>query len=154
RFAGLKTAWGDWSFQLYVQLKPGIDFETANAALRELYTRYGPSDFIEGNRGTDLHPFAYPMDKWHLYSEFDAQGRPTEGRITSVWPLLASGIVVLLVACINFINLSTARTEKRSKEVGIRRTVGSNNRQFVGQLISRSLLISCLATISAFLLVL
>ncbi|WP_209401821.1 FtsX-like permease family protein [Pseudozobellia sp. WGM2] len=154
RFKRIKTVWDDWSFQLYVQLKPGIDFESTNTALQNLYTQYGPSDELEifGRRG--LHPFAYPMDKWHLYSEFDEQGKPTEGRITFVWLFIAIGAFVLFLACINFMNLSTARSEKRSKEVGIRKTLGSKKKQLVLHFLSESLLISSLATVLAFLLVL
>lgn len=154
RFARNKTIWDDWSFQLYVQLKPGIDFESADSALRNLYSQYGPSDELDIFGKGDLHPFAYPMDKWHLYSQFDAQGKPTEGRITFVWLFIAIGIFVLFLACINFMNLSTARSEKRSKEVGIRKTVGSKKKQLVIQFLSESLLISSLATVLAFLLVL
>lgn len=153
RFERIKTIWDDWSFQLYVQLRPNIDFKTADTALKNLYTQYGPSDELEifGRRG--LHPFTYPMDKWHLYSQFDAQGKPTEGRITFVWLFIAIGIFVLFLACINFMNLSTARSEKRSKEVGIRKTVGSKKNQLVIQFLSESLMISGIALLFALLLV-
>ncbi len=154
RFARAKTVWNDWSFQLYVQLRPGMDFETANTALRNLYSQYGPSDSVDGYEERGLHPFAYPMDKWHLYSEFDALGKPTKGRITFVWLFIAIGIFVLFLACINFMNLSTARSEKRSKEVGIRKTVGSRKKQLVVQFLSESLLISSIALMLAFVLVL
>ncbi len=154
RFARSKTVWDDWSFQLYVQLKPKISFESANTALRNLYSQYGPSDLVEDYEERGTHPFTYQMDEWHLYSEFDQQGMPTKGRITFVWLFIAIGIFVLLLACINFMNLSTARSEKRSKEVGIRKTVGSKKNQLVIQFLSESLLISSLATIVAFLLVL
>ncbi|MEO1010540.1 MAG: ABC transporter permease [Bacteroidota bacterium] len=154
RFERIKTVWDDWSFQLYVQLRPGIDFATADNALRDLYSQYGPSDELEifGKRG--LHPFAYPMDKWHLYSQFDEQGKPTKGRITFVWLFIAIGVFVLALACINFMNLSTARSEKRSKEVGIRKTVGSKRKQLVHQFLSESILIATLALVFAFVLVL
>ncbi len=154
RFERIKTKWDDWSFQLYVQLKPNIDFKSADTALKGLYAQYGPSDELEifGRRG--LHPFAYPMDKWHLYSQFDSQGQPTEGRITFVWLFIAIGVFVLFLACINFMNLSTARSEKRSKEVGIRKTVGSNKQQLVIQFLSESLLISGISLLFALLLVL
>jgi predicted permease len=153
RFERLKTVWDDWSFQLYVQLKPGIDFKTANTALRNLYSQYVPSGRVEGFEERGAHPFTYPMDKWHLYSEFDAQGEPSEGRITFVWLFIAIGVFVLFLACINFMNLSTARSEKRSKEVGIRKTVGSRKNQLVVQFLSESLLISSLASVLAMVLV-
>ncbi|WP_282163222.1 ABC transporter permease [Ulvibacterium marinum] len=153
RFERVKTIWDNWSFNVYVQLKPGIDFETANRALRNLYTQYGPSDQVQGYEEQDLHPFAYPMDEWHLYSEFDAQGNFTEGRIAFVWLFIAIGMFVLFLACINFMNLSTARSEKRAKEVGIRKTVGSKKKQLVLQFLSESILISGLALILSLSLV-
>lgn len=154
RFERIKTVWDDWSFQLYVQLQPEIDFETANNALKDLYASYGPSESSEGYEKRGLHPFAYPMDKWHLYSEFDGQGKPTEGRITFVWLFIAIGGFVLLLACINFMNLSTARSQKRAKEVGIRKTVGSNKKQLIFQFLSESILISGIALLFALVLVL
>ncbi len=153
RFARAKTVWDDWSFQMYVQLNPGISFETANDALKNLYLDYGPQGEerkIFEERGT--HPFAYPMDKWHLYSEFE-QGIPTKGRITFVWLFMGIGGFVLLLACINFMNLSTARSEKRAKEVGIRKTVGSQKRQLIHQFLGESVWVSCIALVFAIVLV-
>src|ERR1043165_6529383 len=72
--------------------------------------------------------FLHPMSKWHLFSEFK-NGVNTGGDITYVWLFGTVGIFVLLLACINFMNLSTARSEKRAKEVGIRKTIGSLRRQ-------------------------
>ena len=68
--------------------------------------------------------FLHPMSKWHLYAEFK-NGVNTGGAIQYVWMFGIIGVFVLLLACINFMNLSTARSEKRAKEVGIRKTVGS-----------------------------
>lgn len=153
-FVTIKTTWDDWSYQLYVQLKPEINFEMANTALRNFYIQNGPSEYMDRIKEQDLHPFAYQMDDWHLYSEFDQQGKPTEGRITFVRLFIGIGLFVLFLACINFMNLSTARSEKRSKEVGIRKVVGSKRKQLVMQFLIESLLISGLATVLAFLLVL
>ena len=79
------------------------------------------------------------MSKWHLYSEFK-NGVNTGGAIQYVWMFGIIGVFVLLLACINFMNLSTARSEKRAKEVGIRKTVGSLRRQLIFQFFSESLL--------------
>ena len=65
-----------------------------------------------------------PMDNWRLHNEFK-NGKVVGGRIQFVWLFGIIGVFVLLLACINFMNLSTARSEKRAKEVGIRKTVGS-----------------------------
>ena len=78
------------------------------------------------------------MSKWHLYSEFK-NGVNVGGAIQYVWMFGIIGVFVLLLACINFMNLSTARSEKRAKEVGIRKTVGSLRRQLILQFFSESL---------------
>src|SRR3978361_583738 len=79
------------------------------------------------------------MSKWHLYAEFK-NGANTGGRIQYVWWFGIIGLFVLLLACINFMNLSTARSEKRAKEVGIRKTVGSLRKQVILQFFTESLL--------------
>jgi putative ABC transport system permease protein len=86
------------------------------------------------------------MSTWHLYSEFE-DGKPAGGRITFVWLFGIVGAFVLLLACINFINLSTARSEKRAKEVGVRKSVGSGKTQLVFQFLSESFLVVIFAFI-------
>jgi ABC-type antimicrobial peptide transport system permease subunit len=88
--------------------------------------------------------FLHPMSKWHLYSDFK-NGVNTGGRIDNVWLFTTIGIFVLILACINFMNLSTARSEKRAKEVGIRKAVGSARKQLITQFFSESMLIAALA---------
>jgi ABC-type antimicrobial peptide transport system permease subunit len=97
-------------------------------------------------------PYLYPMDKWHLYSEFK-NGKPTTGAIQFVWLFSIIGVFVLLLACINFMNLSTARSEKRAKEVGIRKAVGSLRGQLIRQFLSESLLVAAISGIISILLV-
>ncbi len=88
------------------------------------------------------------MDRWHLYSEFH-DGKSTTGRIRIVFLFTAIGIFVLLLACINFMNLATARSEHRAREVGIRKTLGSLRYQLITQFLSESVLLSILAIILA-----
>jgi putative ABC transport system permease protein len=92
------------------------------------------------------------MDNWRLYSEFK-NGKLAGGRIQFVWLFGIIGIFVLLLACINFMNLSTARSEKRAKEVGIRKTLGSLRRQLITQFLTESVVVSFLALVIAMLLV-
>src|SRR5207237_2143857 len=86
----------------------------------------------------------HPVDKLHLYSEFK-NGKAVGGRIQFVWLFGIIGVFVLLLACINFMNLSTARSEKRAKEVGIRKTAGSLRLQLITQFLSESLVVAFLA---------
>lgn len=96
--------------------------------------------------------FLHPMSKWHLYSDF-RNGINTGGRIDNVWLFATIGMFVLILACINFMNLSTARSEKRAKEVGIRKAVGSARKQLIAQFFSESMLIAALAFVLSLLLV-
>ena len=100
------------------------------------------------------HPqvFLNPMDRWHLFSEFK-NGVSVSGRIQYVWLFGLIGLFVLLLACINFMNLSTARSEKRAKEVGIRKAIGSLRSQLIAQFFCESLLIAFLAFFLSLLLV-
>ncbi len=98
-----------------------------------------------------MKAFLYPMADWHLYSDFK-NGLPDGGRIDFVWLFGIVGIFVLLLACINFMNLSTARAEKRAKEVGIRKTMGSSRLRLVRQFLAESLLVVMTAFIVALML--
>ena len=92
------------------------------------------------------------MSKWHLYNEFK-NGVNVGGRIQFVWLFGIIGIFVLLLACINFMNLSTARSERRAKEVGIRKAIGSMRSQLISQFYSESVLVAVLAFVGALVLV-
>jgi hypothetical protein len=136
--------WDNRSFPILVQLQPNVTFEEANRGIHDFYYENLPKDFL---KTVDKYkPFAQviPMNTWHLYSEFE-NGKPAGGRITFVWLFGIVGIFVLLLACINFINLSTARSEKRAREVGVRKSVGSGKTQLVFQFLSESFLVVTLA---------
>ncbi|RYG04890.1 MAG: FtsX-like permease family protein [Chitinophagaceae bacterium] len=107
-----------------------------------------------GERLARLKPrlHLHPMNKWHLYEEFD-NGVNTGGRIQYVWLFLTIGIFVLVLACINFMNLSTARSEKRAKEVGVRKTIGSLRSQLLSQFFCESMLYATIAFVISLLLV-
>jgi putative ABC transport system permease protein len=96
------------------------------------------------NKDGDESLVLQPMDNWHLYSDFK-DGKVVGGRIRFVWLFGIIGVFVLLLACINFMNLSTARSERRAKEVGIRKTVGSLRSQLIGQFLCESLVVAMLA---------
>ena len=100
-----------------------------------------PTAHIQGWQETAL---VYPLDKLHLYGEF-ANGKPAGGRIQVVVLMGIIGAFVLFLACINFMNLSTARSSKRAKEVGIRKTIGSLSVHLVGQFLIESILLTLFA---------
>jgi len=147
------TQWGNNSFQIYAQLNDKADINKVNARIRDLKQK---NIALAGDKvGASFKPkvFLHPMDKWHLRSEFK-DGLNTGGAIQFVWMFGIIGTFVLLLACINFMNLSTARSEKRAKEVGIRKTVGSLRSQLIGQFFSESLMVVAFAFILSIVLVL
>jgi predicted permease len=144
--------WDNTYQQLYAQLQPNVTVESANAGIRDLYHKYLPDDLITYRDKYDPFLQVVPMSTWHLYSEFE-NGKPAGGRIIFVWLFGIIGAFVLLLACINFTNLSTARSEKRAREVGVRKTVGSMRAQLVAQFLSESFVVTVLGFVIALALV-
>ena len=140
--------WRANAYQTFVQLADNADMTKVSAKIKDVkLKKVTPQDAA-------FKPlvFLHPMSKWHLHSEFK-NGVITGGRIEFVWLFGIIGFFVLLLACINFMNLSTARSEKRAKEVGIRKAIGSQRGQLVKQFFSESLLIAVIAFIFSLLLV-
>ena len=141
-----KTNWGNNSWQVFVQLKDNASYASVNRKVKDVVL----SHFTDDNMLKHIKPevFIHPMSKWRLYSDFE-NGKNTGGFIKYVRMFGILGLIVLLIACINFMNLSTARSEKRAKEVGVRKAVGSGREQLIGQFLSESMLISALAFLLA-----
>jgi len=132
--------WSNNSWQMFAQLNPDVNIDNVSAHIRNL--KKDALIIANDKLGISLKPvlFVYPASKWYLYSEFK-NGVVTGGKIEFVWLFGIIGIFVLLLACINFMNLSTARSEKRAKEVGIRKTLGSLRRQLISQFFTESVLV-------------
>ncbi|MRS65757.1 FtsX-like permease family protein [Larkinella terrae] len=148
----MKQNWGNNGWGLYVQLKDGINPEQTNAKIKDVVLNH-LSDGPNVRNVIKPEIFLHPMAKWRLYSEFE-EGRNTGGFIKYVRLFGIFGLFILIIACINFMNLSTARSEKRAKEVGVRKAVGSGREQLIGQFLSESTLIAVLALVLAFGMVL
>ncbi|WP_040005312.1 ABC transporter permease [Fibrisoma limi] len=138
--------WGNHSFQSFAQLADKADIEQVSAKIKNVEKPHS-------SPGENPEYFLHPMSKWHLYSDFK-NGRNVGGNIQFVWLFGIIGVFVLLLACINFMNLSTARSEKRAKEVGIRKAVGSLRQQLIMQFLSESILVVFFALILSLLMVL
>jgi putative ABC transport system permease protein len=136
--------WLDHHFQVFVQLNDHTSFTSVSAKIKNLSKPH-----IQGG-WEEL--FIHPMDKWRLYTNFTDEGRSGQGRIQFVWLFGIIGMFVLLLACINFMNLSTARSEKRAKEVGIRKTMGSSRGYLILQFVGESVLMTIFALIIALLI--
>ena len=142
-----QSSWSNRSFQAFVQINENGDMESISSKVKNA-TMVHKNAATEGREELLLHP----IDKWHLYSEFK-NGQATGGRIQFIWLFAIIGVFILLLACINFMNLSTARSEKRAKEVGIRKTVGSLKSQLVGQFLTESALVALVSFILSLILV-
>ncbi len=147
----MDTPWRPNGFQTLVQLADQTDMESAEAAISDLIAE--KTAHLTAVAISNPETFLHPMSKWHLASRFE-NGINTGGRIDNVRLFGGVGIFILLLACINFMNLSTARSEKRSREVGVRKVLGSLRSQLIGQFYSESTLIAFLAFLLALLLAL
>jgi putative ABC transport system permease protein len=147
-FKNMSDPWRPNSFTVYVQLNPGADIAKVSQRIKDAKLNKVNAELAKKKPELFLHP----MNKWHLYAEFK-NGFNTGGSIKYVWLFGTIGIFVLLLACINFMNLSTARSEKRAKEVGIRKAIGSMRGQLIGQFLSESVLMTVFSFILSLLLV-
>jgi putative ABC transport system permease protein len=135
--ADKENRWDNNSFQTFVQIADNTNFETVNKKIIDCkQSHVDPED-----KKYQTKIFLNPMQDWHLRSHWDNNGIKEGGAIEYVRLFTIIGIFILLLACINFMNLSTARSEKRAKEVGIRKTIGSLRSQIIGQFYCESLLV-------------
>ncbi len=137
--------WGNNSIKTYVQLKPTATSSDVNEKIKGIT--------IKHSNGEEEHEvFLYPVSQLHLYSEFE-NGKVAGGRIETVRLFGIIAAFILLIACINFMNLSTARSEKRAKEVGIRKIVGAEKWLLVTQFLGESILLAFISGAIASMLV-
>ncbi len=146
---GSLTSWDNYFVFIYVQINPEGDFEEISRIIEDVMLAHVDAETIEIKPEIFLHP----MNKWHLDSEFKNGELVTSKRMMSVWYYSAIGVFVLLLACINFMNLSTARSEKRAKEVGIRKSIGSLRSQLIQQFFGETLLVAGIAAVIALMVV-
>ena len=138
------------NLDIYVAIQDHTTFEAVSAEIKDAILNN-----VRDDKGyVDVNPqiFLHPMDRWHLYADWK-NGINTGGLIQVVWLFGIVAAFVLLVACINFMNLSTARSERRAKEVGIRKAVGSMRAQLMHQFFSESFVVVALAFILALVIV-
>lgn len=137
--------WGNNGVMTFVEVAPSANIKNMNG---QLY------DFLK-SKGPDFNSkfSVYPMSRWHLYGQFD-NGKEIEGSIKYVRLFSIIAWIILIIACINFMNLSTARSEKRAREVGVRKVLGAGKGSLRFQFLSESVLMAFLATVLAIALIL
>lgn len=149
--AGIKEArtgtFGNNGYQLFVKLKPGADYGKVYPKIRNI-------EHTEKNNTNAMLSYVtfQPLDRWHLYSNY-RNGEDTAGFLEYVRMFSVIGVLVLLIACINFINLTTARSEKRAREVGVRKAIGSRRKDLVFQFLLESFLLTFISFFFSLLLV-
>ena len=144
RIARDNNLWDNNSYQLYVQIAKGTTMEGVSTKIKK--TIYDNLPNYDRRNNPEL--FLFPMKDWHLKANWK-DGVNIGGFIQYVWLFGIIGVFVLFLACINFMNLSTAQSEKRAKEVGIRKSIGSSRKQLIHQFLSESFLVVLLAFVLA-----
>jgi putative ABC transport system permease protein len=137
------------NFFHYVQLRHGTDYKALQSKFEAFSQKY-----FQGNKvsGSVEKFYLQPVAKAHLYSDYEYEIGET-GSATVVWGLLIIAVFIIVIAWVNYINLSTARSAERAKEVGVRKVTGATKSQLIRQFLSESLLINIIALIFAFALV-
>jgi putative ABC transport system permease protein len=136
--------WGSFNNFTYILLKPGVDVEAFNKKLLPMYDKYMAPIFAQYN--VKIRYEAQPVTSIHLHSDLD--GEPEElGSMSYIWIFSAVAFFMMLIACINYMNLTTARSARRAKEIGIRKVTGSSKKQLVLQFLGESLLTAFIAVL-------
>ncbi len=139
----VNNSWGSNSIRTFVELEEGSDIESVNKKLTDVVLEYHPT--------TTTKFSVFPFLDIHLHSQFGF--KETRGPVTVIYIFSLIAVFVLLIACINFINLSTAKASSRSKEIGIRKVVGADRKTMIVQFMSESLILVTLSMILALILV-
>ena len=139
-------SFGNNSYRIYVKLKPGADYAKVYPKIRNI-------EHTETSNKNAMLSYVtlQPLERWHLYSNY-VNGKDTAGFLEYVRMFTIIGLLVLLIACINFINLTTARSAKRAKEVGVRKAIGSQRKDLVIQFLLEAFFLTAIAFVLAILM--
>jgi putative ABC transport system permease protein len=139
--------WGSFNNFTYVLLKPGTTAEAFNKKLLPMYDKYMAAIFSKFN--VKIQYGVMPITYIHLHSKLEGEPEET-GDMSYIWIFSAVAFFMLLIACINYMNLTTARSARRAKEIGIRKVAGSTKNQLVVQFLTESLLTAFVALLLSF----
>ncbi len=133
--------WGNQSINTYIELKPGVSPASIDKQLYSYVQKREPS--------STAHPFLFSMKDWRLYDEFVNGKKTGGGRVETVRMFSIIAWIIILIACINFMNLATARSEKRSREVGVRKVLGAGKKSLVFRFMGEAIFLATLASMLA-----
>ena len=139
--------WDSYMFDCFALLNSGMSHSVVSEKLESLLFEKSSNDA----KAMKPKGFLFPMDQWHLYVNFN-DGSNSPPRIRLVWMFGVIGVFVLTLACINFMNLNTARSERRSREVGVRKVIGSVRQQLICQFLGESLMVVTISALIAFMI--
>jgi putative ABC transport system permease protein len=139
----IKDSWGINAIQTYVETEPSSNVDRIN---KQLFS------YLLSRHKNVIHPFLFSMNDWHLRDNF-VNGVQSGGRIQYVHLFSLIAWIILVIACINFMNLSTAQSEERAKEIGIRKVIGANKARLIGQFIGETLVLAFLSMLLTLVLV-
>lgn len=155
RFSGLRSlpanwtdGWQNFNVFTYLLLKPGTDYKQFEAKLPD----WASLTIRKMMKITDYRLELQPLTDIHLHSNLQVEMSPNSS-ITRVYIFMIIAALVLIIAVINYINLSTARSSTRVREVGVRKVIGSGRRHLIGMFIAEALVITCVAALAAFFLI-
>ena len=142
----MMTVWNDWMLyaQLYVKLSKGNTTKAIESQLKQLYGKYNKDAFKDANNYIAFH--LQPLSDIHFNHYYPGIGQRVADR-SVLYGLLGIAAFLLLLGCINFINLTTAQATRRAKEIGIRKTMGSSRKQLVLQFLAETFFVTIIATI-------
>ncbi len=136
--------WGNNCLSTYVELKPGVAASSVNKLLYNFIQKREPQSIAR--------PFLFSMNDWHLRSEFDNGVQTGGGTITYLHLFTVIAWIILMIACINFMNLATARSEKRAREVGVRKVMGAARQNLIFQFMGEAMFMALLSAICAIII--
>ena len=136
--------WGNNCLSTYVELRPGVQPASINKLLYNFIQQREPA--------SNARPFLFSMNDWHLRDNFDNGVQTGGGGIQYVHLFTIIAWIILLIACINFMNLATARSEKRAREVGVRKVLGAGKKNLIIQFIGEAMCMALLSAIAALII--
>jgi putative ABC transport system permease protein len=136
--------WTNNNWATIVRVSPAADVAQLNRSIENLITKNAPE--------SKASPILYPLSRYHLYNQF-TKGISTGGNIEQVRLFMGLAIGILLIACINFMNMATAKSERRAKEVGIKKTIGATRGSLISQFMIESLVLTLCSSIMAIALI-